>query len=387
MLKFKPMKTIFRSFILITSVGLLISCGGEEKKPQAAQQRNQAKPYPVTKVPTKTLTAYTSYPASIEGIVNSEVRAKVSGYIDEVLVDEGQKVKKDQILFKLETQSLNQEANAAQASVNAAKVDVDRLKPLVEKDIISKVQLETAKAKLAQAKSQYSSVAANIDYGTIKSPVDGFVGSVRLRTGSLVGPSDQTPLTIVSDISEVYGYFSMNEKDYLTFMQLQNGQTMEQKIDSMPNVRLMLANGTIYKHKGKIETVNSQVNPQTGAVSFRATFDNPERLLTNGNSGKIQIPKVYKNKPVVPVPSTFEQQGKKYVYKVVIKDSTKQRIAASTVIETLAQVGNMYVVKSGVKKGETIVAKGVGQLRNKAPIKPQPKPFDSVAKPLPQSFR
>lgn len=386
MLKSKPMKNTLYSFILLTTLGVLTSCGGSGEKQPGAQQRNQVKPYPVTKIPAKNLTAYTSYPASIEGIVNSDVRAKVQGYIDKVLVDEGQEVKKGQVLFELETQSLSQKAQAAKAKINSAQVDVNRLKPLVEKDIISDVQLETAKAKLAEAKSNYKEVTANIGYAKIKSPVNGVVGKVRLRNGSLVGPSDQKPLTTVSDISKLYGYFSMNESEYFSFMQRQEGETKQEKIDSMAHVRLELSNGSIYKHKGKIEAINSQVNAQTGAISFRATFDNPEGLLTNGNSGDIQIPEEFKNSPVVPVPSTFEKQGKIHVYKVVSQDSTDKQIAQSIVIETAAEVNNMYVVTKGLKKGETIVAKGVDQLRNQTPIKPVPKEFDSIAKPLPQSF-
>src|SRR5690606_21301372 len=138
--------------------------------------------------------AYTTYPTSLEGIVDSEVRAKTSGYITHVLVDEGQKVKKGQTLFTLETQSLSQDAAAAKANVNAAQVEVDKLKPLVEKNIISAVQLETAKAKLAQAQSGYNSIAANIGYATIKSPVDGYVGAIPFREGALISPTSQVPL-------------------------------------------------------------------------------------------------------------------------------------------------------------------------------------------------
>lgn len=361
---------------------LVFSSCGDSKNPQAAMAGPQTPTLPVVSVPTKTVTAYTTYPASIEGIVNSQVNAKISGYITDVLVDEGQKVKKGQTLFRLETQTLSQDAAAARANVNAAQVEVDKLKPLVEKNIISNVQLETAKAKLQQAKSSYNSIAANIDYGNIKSPVDGYVGSINLRKGALVSPSSQVPMTTVSDISKVYAYFSMNEKEYLDFIQNAEGKTIEEKIKKLPKVRLVLANGSLYEEEGTIETINSQVNANTGSVSFRAVFDNPSRILTNGNSGKIQVPKVYTDALVVPQEATYEQQGSIYVYKVA-----EDGMATSTKIETTAEVENLYVVASGLQKGDKIVAKGANKLRGNSKINPQEMPFDSIAKPIEKVFR
>jgi len=170
-------KNLIYSFALVLGFLLMLSSCGDDKSAQQAQGAPQAPTLPVVTIPTKTVTAYTTYPASIEGIVNSQVQAKISGYITDVLVDEGEKVRKGQTLFRLETQTLSQDAAAANANVNAAQVEVDKLKPLVDKNIISNVQLETAKAKLQQAKSGYNSIAANIDYGNIKSPVDGYVGA------------------------------------------------------------------------------------------------------------------------------------------------------------------------------------------------------------------
>ncbi|WP_295180163.1 efflux RND transporter periplasmic adaptor subunit [uncultured Christiangramia sp.] len=360
---------------------VLAGCGNEgESQAQAAAP--QAKPFPVTEVPQRTLTGYTTYPVKIEGIINSEVRAKVSGYITDVLVDEGQEVKKGQLLFKLETQSLNQDAAAAKANVNAAQVEVDKLKPLVEKNIISNVQLETAKAKLQQAQSSYNSVAANIGYANIKSPVDGYVGSIRLREGALVSPTSTQPLTTVSNISKVYAYFSMNETEYLDFLKEYEGEKVQDKINNMPEVALKLANGTTYSEKGKIETINSQVNENTGSISFRAVFDNPSRLLSNGNSGKIRIPKTYENALIVPQESTFERQGNVLVYKL----GAENKVSSST-LEIITSIDNLYVIKSGVKQGDTIVAKGLAKLRPDTEIKPQPVAFDSVAKPIEKVFR
>ena len=233
-----------------------------------------------------------------------------------------QKLRKGQTLFRLETQSLSQDAAAAKANVNAAQVEVNKLKPLVEKNIISGVQLETAKARLAQAQSSYNSVVANIGYATIKSPVDGYVGAIPFREGALISPSSQVPLTTVANIDKIFAFFSMNEKDYLDFIENNEGNTIDEKIKNLPKVRLLLANGSLYDQEGTIETINSQVNPTTGTVSFRAVFENPARLLSSGYSGRIQLPNTYENATVVPESSTYERQGVTYVYKVIFSQKT-----------------------------------------------------------------
>ena len=378
------MKTKYILYLLPSMVVinmLLASCGNDTgNQGQFGQQ--QALPFPVITVPSDTITAYATYPTSLEGIINSEVRAKTSGYITKVLVDEGQKVRKGQTLFTLETQSLSQDAAAAKANVNAAQVEVNKLKPLVEKNIISNVQLETAKAKLLQAQSGYNSIAATIGYATIKSPVDGYVGAIPFREGSLVSPTSPTPLTTVADVDKIYAFFSMNEKDFLDFIQNSEGKTLQDKIKNLPKVRLILANGNLYDQEGIIETINPQVNAATGTVSFRAVFNNPNRLLSSGYSGRIQLPKVYPNATVVPAMSTYERQGITYVYKV-----QGDTLAVSSSINVLDRVDNIMVVSAGVKPGDKIVAKGLGKLRDQTPIVPQPVDFDSIAKGLDKVFK
>jgi membrane fusion protein (multidrug efflux system) len=375
------MKKINQLYLFPIALGILFmltSCG-EEK---TGQQAPQALPFPVVTVPTKTVTAYATYPTSLEGIINSEVRAKTSGYITQVLVDEGEKVKKGQTLFRLETQALSQDAAAAKANVNAAQVEVNKLKPLVEKNIISSVQLETAKAKLAQAQSGYNAIAANIGYATIKSPVDGYVGAIPFREGALISPTSQMPLTTVANIEKIYAFFSLNEKAYLDFIEKNEGSTLEEKIKNLPKVRLVLANGSLYDKEGTIETINSQVNPSTGTVSFRAVFDNPNRILSSGYSGIIQLPNTYENATVVPASATYERQGITYVYKV-----QGDTLATTSAIQVIDRVDNMVIVKEGIAPGDKIVAKGVGKLRDKTPIVAQPASFDSIAQGLEKVFK
>lgn len=358
-----------------------IGCSKKEEAPQAA-----APALDVVQATTKDVVGYTLFPATIQGKINNDVRAKIQGYIQEVYVHEGQVVSKGQPLFKLEANNLAETASAAksgiavaQANVNVAQVEVDKLIPLVQKNIISNVQLETAKANLAsaksmlaQAKANFGTASANVDYSVVRAPISGIVGQLPLKKGSLVGPTDQMALTTIADISSVYAYFSMNEKEYFQFLNEAPGASLGEKIKNLPQVELELADGSIYSEKGKIETVSGQIDAATGTVQFRVAFTNPNKLLSNGNSGTIRLPKKYTNVLVVPEVASYEQQGKINVYKVV-KDTV-----VSTVVDVTARVDNMIIVKQGIKEGDVIVVSGVGSLRNKTAIKPKQVNFDTI---------
>ena len=391
-----------KTYLLLVLPALLaISCKKEDKK-------DGPKPYPVISVETRNVTGYDTYPASIKGIVNNDVRAKIQGYITQVLVDEGQYVTQGQPLFRLETNMLSENADAAKsgisaaqanvlaakAAVNAAQVEVNKLKPLVEKNIISNIQLQSAQANLAKAQAQlsqavagqqqasanYKSVQANIGYSVIKAPISGVVGKLPLKVGSLVGPSDATPLTTISDTRSVYAYFSMNEKDYLNFLEKSVGATVPEKLRNLPMVELQLANGSIYSEKGKIEAVTGQIDPTTGTIQFRVGFANPAKLLSNGNSGSIRLPKFYDHALVVPESATYEQQGLVYVFKVE-KDT-----ANNAVVEVQDRINNMVLITSGLKKGEKIIGAGIGGLKPKTAVIPKPAKFDSLVQSIKPIF-
>ncbi|MDG5490870.1 efflux RND transporter periplasmic adaptor subunit [Psychroserpens sp. SPM9] len=359
---------------------VIVSCGNSEQNKSAAEAPIPT--YPVTQLESKTVTGFTEYPATIEGIVNSDVRAKTSGYIEKVFVDEGQKVHKGQALFKLETQSLSQDAGAAKALVNVAQVEVNKLIPLVEKNIISPVQLETAKANLEQAKANYSSVAANIGYATIKSPIDGYVGAINFREGALISPSDTTPLTTVSEIDQVYAFFSFNEAQYIDHLQRSEGKSKAERIKNSPDLTLILANGKEYSEKGRIQTSTGQINQSTGTIQIRAAFNNPNEILTNGNSGKIRFPIEYKDALVVPQSATFEQQGNIMIFKL----GEENKITTS-IIKVQGTVDNLYVVESGLTTNDKIVVSGVGKLRNGMAISPQETAFEDAIEPVTTLFR
>ena len=396
---------IMKNTFLVMSLSVLsvVSCKKEEQK------QDGPKPKPVISADVKNLVGYQSFPASIQGIVNNDVRAKIQGYITQVLVDEGQYVTKGQPLFRLETNMLNESADAAksgitaaqanitaaQASVQAAKVEVDKLKPLVDKNIISSVQLQTAQANLSRANAQlaqavaakqqatasYKGVQANIDYSIIRAPISGVVGSLPLKVGSLVGPTDQTPLTTISDTRAVYAYFSMNEKEYLNFLEKRVGATVPEKIKNMPMVDLELANGSNYGEKGRIEVATGQINAQTGTVQFRAGFPNATKLLSNGNSGTIKLPISYDNVVVVPESATYEQQGIVYVF-VVGKDKKVK----NTIVTVADRVNNYAIITSGVKKGDQVVALGVSGLKDDTEIIPKPINLDSLVQTIKPLF-
>lgn len=366
-------------FVLLFSIVLL---GCKDKGSEEAQETSGPPPIKVLEVQKGSITGYQEFPASIQGIISIKVRAKVSGYIQEVLVDEGERVVQGQPMFRLETETLDEDAQAARASVNAAQVEVDKLIPLVEQNIISAVQLETARANLARAKSNYNSISAKIGYATVKSPVNGFVGSIPYREGTLVSPNDPRPLTTVSNIERVFAFFSMNETQYLDFLQDSEGATIEEKIKNFPPVLLQLANGSVYGKEGKIETVSGQINPESGTVSFRAVFDNPDMLLSDGNSGTIKVPAVYEDHLLVPERSVYDLQGEIYAYRVR-DDNTVEGVK----LEYIDNVDDQYVVTGGLQPGDMIVAIGPGKLRPSQKIDPQPVPYDSVAKPIESIFK
>lgn len=371
--------TVYK-LVMMALMFVITSCGDSNE--QEVQEEAPPASFPVTQLQVRTVTGFSEYPTTIEGKVNSAVRAKTSGYIEKVYVDEGQKVRKGQVLFKLETQSLSEDAGAAKAQVNVAQVEVDKLIPLVEKNIISPVQLETAKANLKQAQANYSGVAANIGYATIKSPIDGFVGAINFREGALISPSDTTPLTTVSQIDEVYAFFSFNEAQYIDHLQRSEGQNKAERIKNSPDLTLVLANGKEYSEKGRIQTSTGQINQSTGTIQIRAAFDNPNEILTNGNSGKIKFPIEYKDAIVVPQAATFEQQGNIMIFR--LGEDNKVDTSILTVSGT---VDNLYVIESGLESTDKIVISGIGKLKNGMSINPQEVSFEEAIKPVPTLFR
>jgi membrane fusion protein (multidrug efflux system) len=391
----KPLDTnrsnygLVKMITAISVATVLYSCGNTTANPQMAAQ--QAMPLPVVPVTTTTATTYREYPASLEGKVNVEIRPQVEGYLEKIYVDEGAFVKAGQPLFKVDARLYNEALNsaksnllAAKANVAKAQVDVDRLVPLVENKVISEVQLKTARAAYdaavageEQAKAAVGNAQINIGYTLVKAPANGYIGRIPFKTGALVSKTDA--LTVLSDIREMYAYFSLSEPDFIAFKNQFPGNTIEEKVKAVPAVELSLADNSIYPSKGKIGTIEGQFDKTTGAITFRASFPNPGGIIRTGNTGKVRIPQQFNNALIVPMEATFDVQDKVFVF--VVGDSNK---VASRPITIAGKTTNYYFVKDGVKAGDKIVFQGVGNLQDGMAIVPQPMSADSLlkAKPL-----
>ena len=351
---------------------------------------------PVIKIESRTVKDSTRFPASVEAIKNIEIRPKVSGFIQETYVDEGAYVEQGDVLFELEVNPLEAEAQAASDAIGIARadrenaqVDVDKIVPLVKDGIISEVELEKAKARLRQAdarlkesEGRYRSTRQRADYSSITSPVSGRVNALPYRLGSLVGPTDAVALTTVSKSDSVYVYFSMDEKEFLSFLESTKGKTIEEKISNYPPVTFELANGENYESRGSIQTTTGTIDEKTGSIAFRAIFPNPKNILINGYSGIIKIPKEYEDVLTVPAVSTYKEQTLTYVFQLKNKDTLY-----NTMIETDKRVGSVIIIASGLKTGDTILAKGLGKVRDSTKIKPMLIPIDSMLSDIKKVFR
>lgn len=349
--------------ILIVGIALaifLVGCG----KKKNVQVVEQIKAYPVASLTTQDVELRTVFPATIKGQEDIDIKPRIDGFIDAVYVDEGSIVRRGQALFKINSPSAIQALENAQAAYNTAKLDVERIRPLAEKGIISKVRLSTYENNFASAQAALEQAKATLSWTTVTSPVDGVVGVISYRTGSLV--NNTYVLTTVSNTSNVVAYFSMNEKDFYEFMRNWEGNSQAEKIKNMPLVKLILSDGIEYEESGRIQTISGVVDATTGAVNFRASFLNKQGLLRSGTSGKIVIPKVLKGVLVIPQKATFNQQDKVLAYKVQ-GDSVLQK----TIIVKPTPDGKSYAILDGLVSGDKVVTDGIATLRNGKKIKVQ----------------
>ena len=381
-------KNRYLSLVAGITISFLCSCGNHSTEPGTETgATDSTQTYPVFKVVSETATLKTDYPASLQGEQNIEIRPNIDGYIEKIYVDEGAVVKKGQLLFRISAPQYLQDVNnataaisSAQADVSTAEMQVKKTKPLVEKQIISNYELESAEytlqarqAALVQARANLANAKTNLGYTKITSPVDGVVGTIPFRLGSLVTSTTTMPLTTVSNINKVYAYFSLNEKQLLDFSRQYQGSTLDAKLSHMPPVTLTLADGSEYPEKGRVETIAGLINSQTGSASFRATFPNPVGLLRSGASATLEIPVTIENAIVIPQRSTYELQGKTFVYlvnnnKVINTEIEVMKIAA----------GQYFVVTSGLKAGDTVVYESTSALQDSTVIKPDVQPEDKV---------
>ena len=371
--------------MVLSSVALAaVSCGGGNQMGMGG-----VKSYAVETVEPTSVTLNSSYPASIQGMQDVEIRPRVGGYITKLCVDEGSVVKKGQALFLIDKVQYEAAVRAADASVKMAeaavatsKLTLNNKQDLYSKNIISEYDLQTAQnnlrtaeAQLAQAKAQLISAQQDLEFTTVTSPSAGVVGTIPYRVGALVSSSSAQPLTTVSDISKMYVYFSMTEKDLLKFVR--KGGTVKELLAAMPEVELQLVDGSIYPAKGRVETLSGVIDKTTGAASIRATFPNDKNILRSGGTGNVLLPSQMDSVITIPQKATFELQDKKFVYVLTDSATVSTREIQISPIDN----GVEYVVLEGLTPGEKIVVEGVVSLREGMKIQPMEKGAAAATKP------
>ena len=366
--------------LLVVSVfTLLISCTSNNNS--KTQQGSYLKELPVIKLASLDTLLYKEYIAEINAIRHVEIRARIEGFLNEIYVDEGQEVRKGQPLFRLNSEEFEAElakskANLENAIANAkaAALEVDRVKLLVEKNVISESELEVAqakhtaaKARIDEAKSAQSNAAIRLSYTYLRSPFNGIIDRIPLKSGSLVSKGDL--LTKISDNSKVYAYFNVAESEYLNYQKmLLSGDDDERKL-----VKLTLADGTEYPHLGKIEAMEGEINISTGTIAFRASFPNPDKILKHGSTGKITLTNSINGALLLPQKSAFEIQDRQFVY--VLDENNKVRVR-SFIPET--RFSHFYVIRSGLKNGDKIIYEGIQNLKEGMEITPVFYDMDSI---------
>lgn len=374
------------TFLLIGSVSIISGCS--ESKSKEKENTTKAMALPVYTVNKADAVTVKDYLGTIEGKVNVEVRPQVEGLLQEIYVDEGAYVQKGQKLFKIDPSFYQEDLNnmhaaekVAQAKLKNAKLEVDRLKPLVDNDVISDVRLasaesdyQVAKAGLDQAAAEVRSAQLSRNFTTITAPVSGYIGRIPKRIGNLITKGDKEPLTNLSDIQEVYIYFAMNESDFLYFSKAQaKADSIEGiKYDKLkrltfPEVTLMMADGEEYSSKGLVDAVNGQVDRTTGSISLRATFPNPNNILRSGSTGTLKIAEVKKDVLQIPQIATNELQDKTFVY-VVDKNNQAQRRN----IKLNGKTKDKYIVSEGLQVGDRVILSGFEELTEGSAIQPIP---------------
>lgn len=358
----------YKTLLIVLAVLSIASC-----KSRTAEE--DTSDYKTLTVKQENRTLMQEYSARLDGQQVVEVRPQVSGLITRICIDEGQKVRKGQVLFVIDRvpyQAAMAEATAnvksAQANLATAKLNLESTEVLREKNVVQDYDLSTARnelaaaeAALAQAQAQELSARNNLSYTEVKSPVDGVASMIAYRVGALVSSSITEPLVTLSDDSTVYAYFSLNEKQ-ITSLTEQYG-SLDEFVKRMENVELKMAGGKIYSEKGHISAVSGIVTTGTGTVVLRADFPNDRRLLRSGGSATVLLPTTLAKAIVIPQSATYELQNKTFVYKVV-----NGKAQSAPVSLYRLNNGTEYVVEEGLQPGDVIIAEGAGLVKEGANV-------------------
>ncbi|WP_426481184.1 efflux RND transporter periplasmic adaptor subunit [Chryseobacterium sp. R2ACT005] len=354
----------------LTAAAILSSCGSGNGQ-ENARQMQQALPTDFIQVKTGDADVSIGYPGSIEGQDNVDIKAQVTGYLEAVYIKEGQYVSKGQTLFRINPSVYNEQVNTNEAALKSAiaaqetaRLEVEKLKPLVEGKVVSDMQLKTAQAsykaasaQVAQAQSSLGSSKINANFTYIKAPVSGYIGRIPNRVGNLISPSDASPLTTLSSINSVNVYFSMNEADFIAHSKASvSGNNAE-------DVELILADGSIYSLKGKLENASGNFDRNTGSIQMKAVFQNPDKLLRAGGTARVMIHNALNGVIKLPKTSVKDIQDRFFVYKLNGKDKVKM-----TQITVSGSTSQDYFIKEGVNAGDKIAINRIDALTDGAQV-------------------
>ena len=330
---------------------LLLAVGCNKKK----EEKEEAAVYPVTTPVVMDTVINKEYVAQIQSVKNIEVRAQEKGFLEKIYVDEGQFVHAGQTLFRIMPQLYQAELMKAKAEAEQASIELQNASTLANNNIVSKNEKAMAKAKLDAARAEMRLAQIHLSFTDIKAPFSGIINRLPLKLGSLVNEGDL--LTSLSDNTNIYTYFNVSEPEYLSYQThvADRGSNM---------VSLIMANGEVYSQKGEIQTIEGEFNNETGNIAFRAKFLNPEKLLRNGETGKVQMTMPVHNALIIPQKATYEIQDQKYVF-VVDKNGT----ARSRNIKVAYELPDLYVVGSGLAKGDQILLEGVQKVKDDQKLK------------------
>ena len=370
-LKSKVFNHTANNLIIFLISFLILSCGGTEV------EEDPGVPLPVATLKKDSTITTFEYLGAVEGKVNVEIRPQVEGILDSIYVDEGDYVEANQPLFKINALPYLEQLKNAQAAVevekarlNNAKIELERLQPLVEHQVISEVQLRTAQSDYEVAQStleQMQSLEAtsriNVGFTLLKAPVSGYIGRIPKRIGNLVAKGDNEPVTVLSDISEVYVYFSMSESDYLFYKKM-SADTTAKRLN--PYVKLVLADGTVFDQIGMIDADAGQIERSTGSITLRAKFPNPDAILRTGNTGKIILEQIHPDVLLVPQQATSVIQDKIFVF---VLDAENRAVRRELNVE--GKSGKYYIVnEENLSEGDVIVTAGLDKITEGTKINP-----------------
>lgn len=367
------MKKIFILTGIYACLLFLLACSTGTKTEQKAEGK-----FPITNPIFIDTTYSKEYVATIQSIQNVELRARTKGYIEAIFVDEGKPVRAGQVLFRINSQAYKQDLLKAQATLKNAtaeaktlELEIKNTKLLVEQNVVAKSELDIAesklealKAKIEEAQSDTASAQLQLSLTEIKTPFSGVIGRIPNKVGSLI--DDGTLLTKLSNNQEVFAYFNVSEKEYLDF-------TAQNEVGKRRNVSLLLANNSLYKHSGVIETIDSEFDKNSGSIAFRAKFPNPEQVLKNGASGKVRLTNEIKNALIVPQKAVFEIQEKNCVYVV-----DAQNVVSVRDVKILQRLPQLYVIESGLSVSDRIIYEGIQNVNDGDKIQPELMPMRKI---------